>query len=166
MRDQLERDLRRLILNFEADVRRTVLGALQAALDVAPNLDTADMSATADLDAGASAAGAAPSTIGIAYPSRFRPPRHRRTAEEIAAVRVQLTAILRQQPGRGIRELAIILGIPSVQLRPQLRQLANDGVITIEEHNLGGVKRYTYRTVDRLPGHHADALPLAVGAAA
>jgi hypothetical protein len=32
MRDQLERDLRRLIRKFEADVRRTVLRALQAAL--------------------------------------------------------------------------------------------------------------------------------------
>ncbi len=169
MRDQLERDLRRLIMKFEADVRRTVLRALQAALDATPSLDTADISPTADLDAGASAAEAAPGTAGIAHPPRRVSPRQPLTAEESAAVRVRLTAILRQQPGQGTRELANILGIPSARLRPQLRQLANEGVIAIEEHNLGGVKRHTYRAVERNAGHHADSLPLAahpVGAAA
>lgn len=66
--------------------------------------------------------------------------------------------------GQGTNELASILGIPSAQLRPQLRHLANEGVIAVEKHNLGAVKRHTYRAVERAPGHHAQSL--AVGAAA
>lgn len=166
MRDQLERDLRRLILNFEADVRRAVLGALHAALDAAPNHDTADTSPAADLDAEASDAEAAPGIAEIEDLPRRLLPRAPLTAEETAAVRIRLTAIVRQQPGQGTRELASTLGIPSARLRPQLRQLASEGVIAIEEHNLGGVKRHTYRAVERHPGQHADLLPLAVGAAA
>jgi hypothetical protein len=163
MRDQLERDLRRLILKFEADVRHIVRVALLAALDATPNFDPA-MSPAVDLDAGASAAGATRGPDEIADPPRRTLPRSPLTAEEIAAVRIRIAAVLRQQPGQGTRDLASILGIPSAQLRSQLRQLASEGVISVEEHNLGGVKRHTYRAVERHPGHHAESL--AVGAAA
>lgn len=163
MRDQLERDLRRLILQFEADVRDAVRAALLAALDAAPNLDTA-MSPTADLDARASAADGTRGPDEIANSPRRPLPRSPLTAEEAAAVRIRIAAIVRQQPGQGTRELASILGIPSTQLRSQLRQLASEGVIVVDALNLGGVKRHTYRTVERHPGHHAESL--AVGAAA
>jgi len=163
MHDQLERDLRRLILKFEADVRHAVSTALLAALGTALNLDTAAMSPTADLDAEASAADATRSPAAIADPPRRPLPRPPLTAEEAAAVRIRIAAILRQQPGQGTRELARLLGIPSAQLRPQLRQLASEGVISVEEQNLGGVKRHTYRAVERHPGHPNS---LAVGAAA
>lgn len=84
----------------------------------------------------------------------------------MALVRAQVTAIIRQQPDQSTAELARAVGVTSNKLRPQLRQLADEGVISVEEHDLGGVKRYTYRAADLPPMHQSEPLLLVVGAPA
>jgi len=164
MRDQLEQELRRLITKFEADVRRAVLRSLHAALDPALGLGAGLISP--DPDTAARTVHRMTRAAEATHRPRRRASHPTRTTEEMAHVRAQVTAVIRQQPDQSTAELARTVGVTSNQLRPQLRQLADEGVISIAEHDLGGVKRHTYRAAELHPVHHAEPLLHAVGASA
>lgn len=159
MRDQLEQDLRRLITNFAADVKLAVLRSLQSAFAGVPAF--ADSAARATDGAARGAADTHP-------PRRATPaPRRTLTAEEMAAVRTQLTTLIRQRPGQSTAELARAVGVPSAKLRPQLRQLADEGVIRVDAQFSGGLKRHTYQPeAGPWPGHQAELPAVAAGASA
>jgi hypothetical protein len=153
MADPLEQELRRLIVNFVADVQtviqRAALRSVQAAFDGVP------VQASRAVAIGAAA-----------VPARRPVPRRSRTADELASVRAQLATLIREQPDRTTAELARAIGIPSNSLRPQLHQLADEGVIRVDQHVSSGLRRYTYRAAEPAPVHHAEAPVLAAGAAA
>jgi hypothetical protein len=158
MRDQLEQDLQRLITKFAADVKLTVLRSLQSAFVGVPDLDADSMASATD--------GMAPAGADT-HPPRRAAPRRTLTAEEMAVVRTQLTTLIRQQPGQSTAELARAVGVPSAKLRPQLRQLADEGVIRVDAQFSGGLKRHTYQPeAEPWPGHHAELPAEAAGAAA
>lgn len=153
MADQLEQELRRLIVNFVADVRtaiqRAALRSVQSAFD-----GVADQASNAV-------------AIGTTAALPRRPaPRRTRTADELAVVRAQLAMLIRERPDQTTAELASATGIPSGKLRPQLHQLADEGVIRVDEHVSRGLKRYTYRAAEPFPGHRAEPPALAAGVAA
>jgi predicted transcriptional regulator len=160
MRDQLEQDLRRLITKFAADVRQAVLRNLQSVFADVPSLVADSTARATDAIAGADA---------DTYPPRRGTPAPRRTltADEMAVVRTHLIALIRQQPGQSTAQLARTVGVPSAKLRPQLRQLADEGVIRVDAQFSGGLKRHTYRpAAEALLGHHAELPAVAAGASA
>jgi hypothetical protein len=152
MADQLEQELRRLIVNFVANVRiatqRAALRSVQSAFAGIPDLAISATASGTD-----------------ALPLRRPASRRTRTADELASVRAQLATLIRDQPGQSTAELARAVGIPGGKLRPQLRQLAEEGVIRIEERVNSGLRRHIYLATEPLPGHRAEP-PMAAGAAA
>ena len=77
---------------------------------------------------------------------------HRRASAQIdhAAVRDRVVARIRVQPGCNTTQLGRALGIHRSKLRLQLRKLADDGAIRIEERvsGSGGQRRRTYFVVE------------------
>jgi len=177
MADPLEQELRRLIVNFVADVQtviqRAALRSVQAAFDGVPVQASraviqraALRSVQAAFDGVPVQASRAVAIGAAAVPARRPVPRRTRTADELASVRAQLATLIREQPDRTTAELARAIGIPSNSLRPQLHQLADEGVIRVDQHVSSGLRRYTYRAAEPAPVHHAEAPVLAAGAAA
>lgn len=154
---RLEQEQRRLITKFEADVRLAVLRGLSSVFDRA-----------ADVDAGRLAypAAALSSAPVDPLPAPRAPARRTFTAEDLVAIRVRLTTLIRQQPGLSTTQLARIVGIPSGKLRRQLRQLIDERVIEIEEKAGGGFRRHTYRPTTPHVEHRAEPLTLVAGALA
>jgi hypothetical protein len=148
-----------LITNFAADVKRAVFRSMKSALDEVPGPASDPMPGHA---------GDAVARGGGDRPPLGRPaPRRTLTAEEMAVVRTQLTTLIRQQPGQSTAQLARAVGIPSAKLRPQLRRLADEGVIRVDEQFSGGLKRHTYRPeAEPWPGHRAEVSAVAAGASA
>lgn len=153
MPDQLDQELRRLVRKFVADVAHVAqlaaFRSVQSAFDGIA--DRADRAAAGD---------------GDIPPPRRPAPRRTLTADQLAMVRAQLATLIRERPGQTTAELARAVGIPSGRLRPQLRQLADAGVIHIDTRSLGGPRRNTYRAAEPPPGQPAKLPAVLAGAAA
>jgi hypothetical protein len=158
MQDKLEQQIRCLIAKFSADVTHIMHRSMQSAFSGVPDLDA---------DSEAHAADGHTRVAGDTGPRRpiktRRPPP---TAEQMAVVRTQVAALIREQPGQSTRELARTIGIPSTNLRPQLRRLADDGLIHIEKHVRHGLTRHTYRPADSRSEYGPEMPPIATGASA
>jgi hypothetical protein len=155
MPDQLEQELRRLVLKFVADVQHMTQHATFRILRSTFDRVLGRMDSTAI------------SGVDGMPPLRRAAPRCTLTVHQLAVVRARLVTLIREQPGQSTAELARAVGIPSGKLRPQLRQLADEGVIRIDTQFSGGLKRHTYRAeAESWPAHHADLPAVAAGASA
>lgn len=140
MYDQLIADLQLLAARYQEDVKRAVIRALRTALDGTSTVDADRTTHAAAIDAEVRTSRVnSTSYVGEVMLSALRSPHpHSLTAEVRDAIRTRVIASIRQQPGQSTSELARTLGLPTAQLRRQLHRLVAEGVISIEEHALGG----------------------------
>lgn len=146
--DEFERDVRRAITNFLADIREA---AKRAAIEVISSAFD-DMSRL--LRDATTAQDQSPSSA----PAR-RPPSKRADPAEL---RMRVVASLRERPGSTTTQLSNALGIHSSKLRRVLRTLAEEGTIRIEETSdtlFGGQRRRAYFAVDDASQAAAEPLP-------
>ncbi len=154
MENQLEKDVRRAVENFIVEVERAAQRAVLRIVRSAFS-NTDDVVGIVD----------DPTRPSSLTPLSRTPPRRPLTSDELTVMRAQLVARIDDRPGQTTAELARAMGVPSDRLRPQLRQLADAGVIRIEERFLGGLWRHTYFAADPAHGPRVDASIAPEGAA-
>jgi ribosomal protein S25 len=128
MKDQFERDLRRAIEHFIADI---LAMAQRAAIEVIRSAFAARAKPTE-------------ASSGDQRPSGQSARRSASPLSDSFAVSARVVAFVREHPGRSTAQISQSLGLHTGVARRYLRQLADQGVIRIDEVPVGGLTRRTY----------------------
>lgn len=162
MEDEFEQEIRYLTIEFRANVQRVLSrkaeSVFRQALDLSDDPPPSDPPSSNPPPSNASPIAPPPSAPSarshsaadyssgkVPLPSPNTSTLRRLTTDELIAVRARLMALICEQPGQRVDELARIVGLPATRVRRQLRQLVEEGAIEVEER-LSGRKGFPYHT--------------------